>query len=403
LRHLDNDLLRSIVLKAIFEHATIQNIFDRVFAQFQLPLNYFDTSFTLVANALPCRPFYFAAWESFASNGRASQEEIDDGNYLSYQEKMNSLGCSAIFDSGNCAVYHQACGPVKLNGSLIGYMGTMILDAVPEDAIKFNDIMISAIETLARNEQKSRLADTTSMVLDIRPFLRPDAASKLENEAFSAQYKPPYVFAVLTAYNASLATLKYVQDLVCRNNSSVFGACFQESYLYLIKSESSSSELCNFEDMLNDLAERYNLYGAISDNFFASNQIYLHCAQAMEALAVGAARNRITKFTDIYQDIISIRMLEHFDIDECIQLETRKLLSLEPAYYETAKIYAISSGRLSATAAKLNIHKNTVLNRIEKIKELCGLDLSDKTVALSFLQQLALLNAYKLVKQGEQS
>lgn len=69
-----------------------------------------------------------------------------------------------------------------------------------------------------------------SMVLDISHFLRPDTASKLE-EAFAAQYKPPYVFVALSAYNASLATLKYVQDLICRSCDSVTGTTYQDLYL----------------------------------------------------------------------------------------------------------------------------------------------------------------------------
>ena len=299
MRHLDNDLLRETVLGMVFEHATVQDMFARVFELFQLPLNYFDTSFRLVANALPCRPFYFDAWESFASNGCASQEEIDGGNYLIYQEQMNALGRSAIFDSGNCEVYHQACGPVKLNGSLIGYMGTMILDAVPEDVIEFNDIMISAIETLARNEQKNRLADTASMVLDISHFLRPDTASKLEEEAFAAQYKPPHVLVALSAYNASLATLKYVQDLICRGCDSVTGTTYQDLYLYLIKYDCTAVGQREFEATLNDIAARYNLYGAISDVFFSSSRISAHCAQTMEALSVGAAEKPVIRFTDV--------------------------------------------------------------------------------------------------------
>ncbi len=395
MRRLDINLLLSTVLNMIFERAAIQEMFNKVFELFQLPLNYFDTSFKLVANALPCRPFYFDAWESFASNGCASQEEIDSGNYLVYQEKMNQLGRSAIFDTGNCAVYHQACGPVKLNGSLIGYMGTMILDAFPEDTIKFNDIMISAIETLARNEQEHRLADTASMVLDISHFLIQGAASALEEEAFSAQYKPPYVFAVLTAYNASLATLKYVQDLICRNEASVTGTTWQDSYLYLIKDNCTDAALREFEEALNDIAYRYNLYGAVSDRFFDSSRISICCTQATEALSVGGAKKRIVRFADIYSDIICMRMLERFDLESCIQQETAKLLSLDPVYRETARAYIYSGGRVSATADKLKVHKNTVLNRIDKINELCHIDLTDNAAAFSVLQQLMLIDTFK--------
>lgn len=395
LRHLDIDLLRSVILNLIFEHATVEDMFKKVFDLFELPLNYFDTSFKLVANALPCRPFYFDAWESFASNGYASQEEIDNGNYLEYQEKMSSLGRSAIFDTGNCAVYHQACGPVKLNGSLIGYMGTMILDADPDDAIEFNDIMISAIETLARNEHESRLADTSSMVLDISHFIQPNEPSPLEADAFKTQYSAPYVFVVLTAYNASLATLKYVQDLMCRGSFSMIGTTWQDSYLYIIKDNCTDRGRKELDALLNDVAEKYNLYGAVSDVFFSSSQINAHCMQSMEALAVGGLRKRIVGFADLYMDIICMRMLEQHEVKSCVQPEVIKLLSLDSFYCETAKAYAESGGRISETAAKLNIHKNTVLNRIGKINETCQLDLTDKLVAMSFLQQLMLIEASK--------
>ena len=394
MRRLDNDLLRATVLDMIFEHATVQDMFTKVFDLFGLPLNYFDTSFKLVANALPCRPFSFDAWENIAANGYASQDEIDSGNYLASQERMNTVGCSVIFDSDNCAVYHQACGPVKLNGSLIGYMGTMILDAAPEDVVEFNDIMISAIETLAHNEHEHRLADTASMILDITHFLSPNTASELEEKAFAEQYKPPYVFVALTAYNASLATMKYVQDLVCSSSAFVTGTTYQDLYLYLIKYNCTEDGLREFEYVVDDAAARYNLYGAFSDVFFSSSQISAHCAQTMETLAVGPSEKPVLRFTDVYQNVICMRMLEEFPVESCIQPETIKLMSMDPVYRETARVYAGTGGRLSATARKLKVHKNTVLNRIDKIKELCKLDLNNRAAAFSYLQQLMLIETF---------
>ena len=188
-----------------------------------------------------------------------------------------------------------------------------------------------------------------------------------------------------------------VLSAVCRGGDSVTGTTYQDSYLYLIKYNCTEAGLHKFEAILNDVAGRYNLYGAISDVFFCSSCISAHCAQAMEALSVAAMDKPIVRFTDIYQDVICMRMLELFPVESCIQPETMKLLSLDPVYCETAKMYASSGGRLSATAGKLKVHKNTVLNRIEKINELCQLDLTDRAAAFSFLQQLMLIETAKRV------
>ena len=90
-----------------------------------------------------------------------------------------------------------------------------------------------------------------------------------------------------------------------------------------------------------------------------------------------------------------MRMLERFDLESCIQQETAKLLSLDPVYRETARAYIYSGGRVSATADKLKVPKNTVLNRIDKINELCHIDLTDNAAAFYVLQQLMLIDTFK--------
>lgn len=86
MRRLDFDEITKQLLELLLQELPMQAFFDEVYKLVRLPMNYFDTSFRLIANAFE-RPFYFDKWRKMDENGTFPDEEIASQNYLWYQEK----------------------------------------------------------------------------------------------------------------------------------------------------------------------------------------------------------------------------------------------------------------------------------------------------------------------------
>lgn len=71
------------------------------------------------------------------------------------------------------------------------------------------------------------------------------------------------------------------------------------------------------------------------------------------------------------------RLLDHIDTDVChevLALYTSKLQKMEQSYIETLQAYFESHLQTKASAEKLHIHRNTLLYRLDQIKQKVGLD-----------------------------
>lgn len=63
-------------------------------------------------------------------------------------------------------------------------------------------------------------------------------------------------------------------------------------------------------------------------------------------------------------------------------------------YFNTLKYFLDNGCNINETSEKLYIHRHTLRNRIEKIKELCGIDFNDNYSMLTFTLAIYLLNFF---------
>lgn len=63
-------------------------------------------------------------------------------------------------------------------------------------------------------------------------------------------------------------------------------------------------------------------------------------------------------------------------------------------YLKTLEVYLSSGTNISAASRKLGLHRNTLINRIERIKDLTGLSLSDPSELEALLLSLIVFNRY---------
>lgn len=142
--------------------------------------------------------------------------------------------------------------------------------------------------------------------------------------------------------------------------------------------------------MLNELSSKLMLPFGLSGNFLSTTQIHSQYCNALMALEYGnlnIGKNCLYDFTKLRKEILIYHTREHIpleyycleDIDTLIQADS----DCGSALYETLKCYLSCGGIKQAAGEKLNIHRNTMAYRLNKIAALTHVDLEDERQLLS--------------------
>ncbi|MDR1193440.1 MAG: helix-turn-helix domain-containing protein [Peptococcaceae bacterium] len=378
----DLDELRRILLDAVIKGESVQTLFDRVYDCVKLPLICFDVSFGLIAYAF-ARPCYYSHWEDIVSRGRASEEAIVTNNYLTYQEKMYLKGRAQVFDWGTSKGYSQAAGPVFSDGKLIGYAGIMIEDGDPEGVLAATDLIADVIPLLLKNGY-----DLSDMSLErvAETLLLGNGASESVAARLAGQYPAPYVFAILSSKETDVSRLRYARGVLCGGGRRIIGCLSGENYLYLLYyGINPGKDMTGIRNMLESIALKHDLRGGVSDYFSDLSYIQSRRMQAMLAMSIGGKTRRTSLFHECYRDIIAYCAIERFGDPVCRHPGVKAVAEADAlgknGYMETLEAYVSNFRRPAAAAAKLGIHKNTVINRIGKIQEILGISIDDSRCA----------------------
>ncbi len=377
----DLDRLHDELFDAVMRKQSVQDIVTRAYACVGRPIIAFDVTFRLLAFAFP-RPCPFDKWEQIASEGRLSADVIDETQSLTYQEMMYSSGRSQVFDWGTTADYHQVCGPVMQGGSLVGYVGIGIEDERDTAALlEANDLLADVLAISLRdaaqaaNSRESRRRAAEELLLNEN--ISGDAALRLADA-----YPPPYLFAVLSAGDARVSTLQYVRGLLCTDENFALGALDENRYLYLLFFQVGQDiDLASARVLLSEVAAKYDFRGGISDYFRDAAALAAHREQALLALRTGPeASGGVASFRERYGAVVCRAARERLGPAACALPGVQRLAELDARegteYLRTLRVYLEVFQNSTDAAARLGVHKNTVLYRIRRVGELLDLDLS---------------------------
>lgn len=370
MRRINFENLSSVLLDAVLSGRSLTELYAEVHDCLGLPLICFDTSFKLVSYAFD-RPFYYRHWEDIVRQGAASESTVLDYDYLIYQEQMYKNTRSLYFDTGTCAGFPQACGPVILDGRLVAYCGIMIEDVERADALAANDMLAEAtVALLRRISSRSSVSDMAERILVDNSIAAADAQRLAED------YLPPYAFVIISAASSGVTTLEYLRGMLCIENSSRLGCLSSDKYLFILQCDAAGR--ASLSDIA-ELTEKYGLKCGVSDSFSKLTEISERRAQAMLALAAG--RDSFATFRDCYADIIENCAVEYFG-EYAVKLPSLERLKREDSsdegdYIATLECYLENFRHHADTSEALKLHRNTVINRVRRIESILGESTAD--------------------------
>lgn len=191
---------------------------------------------------------------------------------------------------------------------------------------------------------------------------------------------------------------KYIKGL---NHHSI-SAWYQEDLVVLIENEASVDLFCSqLQDKAAKLQE-WNVFCTVSDWFTDLGRIQFFYQQAKETERLAASlpeREYITFYDDVRRmDILKSHPNQENVADlvgpEYMAIDTYDIQH-NTNYLETVYQYIVSGRSHGRTAAKMFVHKNTVSYRINKAKELFGLNLDNEKKCMALTEAYLLLQMKK--------
>jgi len=289
---------------------------------------------------------------------------------------------------------------IYLNGCIQGFMAIICPDGhIDDEDLTAADIVAQAFSAEFRNHKNS-LADTNSLIKIVIADLFQEGFQQKDGpptEKFlqNLNIKPKYCIAAidLVHFFGEKSLLISISKTIEEKFHEIYSTIIDDTiYLFItgISGQIIFKEfLCYIRDGLhNVIAEQY-FYVGISNIFQNLSQFDKYKYQSEQSLFLGrkgGQEGNIFAYCDfVLTDIFSkvkdnmdpihylhpaLALLKHYDYQHNTQ------------YFDTLKIYITSICSTNKTTKSLHIHRNSLIYRLNKIKEITGLDLhNENTIA----------------------
>jgi len=199
--------------------------------------------------------------------------------------------------------------------------------------------------------------------------------------------------------DATKSTLPYLREEVELKLANASAVIYNNNVAILASCENEMHFLENESKVLREFISTHNLQAGISRSFTDLTEVREHYLESVEALKLGNLVKKETHFFR-YADYLIYDVLNcHADNENYKKFVHRSVLKLidydqknNTDYAQCFHIYLCNFKNIKDAATALNIHRNTMFYRIEKIESILNVDLND----VDILFQLYL--SYKILE-----
>lgn len=189
----------------------------------------------------------------------------------------------------------------------------------------------------------------------------------------------------------------YISNRLQRINSFSKTVKF-EGHILVILSYNHSNDYEEISAQITNLLEKYELNAGVSRTFSNLSNLYTYYLQAKAALSLGKLlEDKLHLF--YYKDFCFYHLLSSLDNHALNGLcspyyEQLKQFDMENSteYCETLYQYILSANSISMTAKALQIHRNTMAYRLEKISSISEINLSNGEELFQFYTTYKIMN-----------
>lgn len=304
--------------------------------------------------------------------------------------------------------------PVKIASSTVGRI--LFLEQQPDNAQNTHMLLEQFArfvslefqkELMDRNGTKTVYSFFLSDLLDGRDMSDPAVQNHLSGTGINLQ-NDLYVMTVsVCAYHPACAHLNTAAARLCSIlNGSIY--TIYENMIVIFFSRPEETPLSEQErKALSDQLDSENMQAGMSNFFTDIRHIRRFYIQARKAVEIGTRLNQSASlffYSDIYFYHIMEICSEKEEIRYFIHPAMMKLLASDINKHSdllyTLHVFLKYACSTSQTSAALHIHKNTLLYRMNRIREMTGCDLSDGDELLSLAFSYKIMKYLKMLPES---
>lgn len=287
--------------------------------------------------------------------------------------------------------YPRLIGKVRINNKNVA---VIVVCAHNRDFMESDKELVSLLcEVISIELQKTKYVHISQGLLH-EHFLHDLLDGKFENEQLinerlkilGLKFKSK-LFMInfnLQSMDQTISTLPYLRDELEKKLVNAKAVIYNQNVVILASCEHELHFLEIELKSLKDFIKTNNLQAGISRPFSKLADVKVFFQESIEAIKLGNLLNKEQHFFK-YEDYLIFDLISHYSpVDKCNNLIHRSLLRLidydkengteyTPSFYT----YLCKFKNIKESAAVLNIHRNTMFHRIEKIESLLKVDLND--------------------------
>lgn len=265
--------------------------------------------------------------------------------------------------------------PIQFQDQIIGVIG---ITGRPEEILEFGELvkmitemMINQSFLASQIEWKQRMKELIFEEL-VKSEPNDDAVEQRLN-LLNVKLKSPFQVSLIQIKENPLPNHELIQKIEeLLDAQHILVGFFKVNRLFILTSATPEQVLKRKLEMVGAFLQHVGIQFHIGLGAPVTEQrnIWRSRDEAKLALLLGDRKQRVTA----YADIETLALIDRMDPDVKQKFVQRLFAHLTPKFIETAEAFFTNNLSITDTAKSLFIHRNTLLYRLAKIKELTGYD-----------------------------
>ena len=338
-------------------------------------------------------------WNEIVSSGYVSFEVVKEFNREKVIEKIAYNELPIIVNTGIGEHMTRILGKVVVSGKIVAYIGVFEVNhKLDEEDVKLAQILCSVLALeLAKDPVISSLTGSLyeNLLIDLINGLAIDDLV-LKERLKSSLWIPRKNFYVLYIPIEEKSDTGLKVEYLRRSLEGLF-SYFKTVYLngaiILLMNYDDKKDLDSIWDDISPLLASHQLKAGVSFEFANLEKLKTYYQQARDAYYIGITVNPnslIYYFNNYYYISLLNKLNKNTSLYDYCHKGILKLLEYDKEnstdYFSTLYEFINNSFSITKTAKKLYIHKNTMLHRIERIKEISEINpLEEEDIFMIYL------------------
>lgn len=389
------DMAYQLFFKAVLNHS-FKELLSAAYSLLRFPVFLNDDMANNICQ-IPSQSIGDSDWDYIYQNGCSSEEHF----YRLYTEYLSDPEVRSfplLIEDGDKNQTRQFISAIHQNGRMLGYTSFLIEDEGYSeediDIIRLFNRTCLYLLLLAESENKISSTQSVEYLHLLLENSDPEAVSTGKiAKSLATMYKPGYVILICST-NGNQTEAVYLCNEIMRTNNQTVATIYKGHMVTLVSEVNDLSLNYSPTRKLAEFFQNHHFYAAVSTGFrdLTANTIQAYYEQAYQTLVCaekqtsGKNRSVFSQFRDYAprQLFLSFKSRNPYLYGNSRAFCKPVIYDIQgydkqygTDYFQTLKCYLCNMKNSKKTAEQLRIHANTVLYRLDRLKDLFDIDLSD--------------------------